>query len=151
MAPKQRTPQPGKDFWTPIDRTPIERPVVGSDDTTQDPNETQGGVDCQYVLHERPVVGSDDTTQDPNETQGGVHSQHIVHDQPVVGSDETTQDPNETQGVVDSEQCVAPGMEFGSSAQSVPETSQHSGTTRVPRILWDGKVYTIGMNFFFYI
>lgn len=98
-------PRPGEDFWTPIDRT----------------------------LSERPVVGSDDTTQDPNETQGGVHSQHIVHDQPVVGS----------------EQCVAPSMEFGSSAQSVPETSQHSGTTRVPRILRDGKVYTIGMNYFY--
>jgi hypothetical protein len=40
-------------------------------------------------------------------------------------------------------------MEFGSSAQSVPETSQHSGTTRVPRILRDGKVYTIGMNYFY--
>jgi hypothetical protein len=121
MAPKKRMPRPGEDFWTPIDRTPSER----------------------------PVVGSDDTTQDPNETQGAAHSQHIVHDQPVVGSDETTQDPNETQGVVDSEQCVAPDMEFGSSAQSVPETSQHSGTTRVPRILRDGKVYTIGMNFFY--
>jgi hypothetical protein len=142
-------PQPGNDFWTPIDRTPIERPVVGLDDTTQDPNETQGCVDCQYVLHERPVVGLDNTTQDPNETQGGVHSQHIVHDQLVVGSDETTQDPNETQGVVDSEQCVAPDMEFGSSAQSVPETSQHSGTTRVLRMLRDGKVYKIGMNFFY--
>jgi hypothetical protein len=23
VAPKQRTPQPGKDFWTPIDRTPV--------------------------------------------------------------------------------------------------------------------------------
>jgi hypothetical protein len=42
MAPKQRMPRPGEDFWTPIDRTPSERPVVGSDDTTQDPNETQG-------------------------------------------------------------------------------------------------------------
>jgi len=90
MAPKQRMPRPRKDFWSPIDPTPIERPVVGSYDKTQDPNETQGGVDCQYVLHERPIVGSDDTTQDPNETQGGVHSQHIVHDQPVVGLDETT-------------------------------------------------------------
>jgi hypothetical protein len=74
MAPKQRMPQLGKDFWTPIDLTPIERPIVGSNDTTQDPNETQGGVDCQYVLHERPVVGSDDTTQDSNETKRGVHS-----------------------------------------------------------------------------
>lgn len=42
MASKQRTPQPIKDYWTPIDRTLIERPVVGLDDTTQDPNETQG-------------------------------------------------------------------------------------------------------------
>lgn len=49
MAPKQRMPQPRKDFWTPIDRTPVERPVVRSDNMTQDPNETQGGVDCQYV------------------------------------------------------------------------------------------------------
>jgi hypothetical protein len=52
MAPKQRMPRPGKDFWTPIYRIPIEQPVVGSDDTTQDPNETQGGVVCLYVLHE---------------------------------------------------------------------------------------------------
>jgi hypothetical protein len=66
MAPKQRTPQPRKDFWTPIDRTLVERPVVGSDDTTQDSNETRGDIDSQYVLHERPVVGSYDTTQDPN-------------------------------------------------------------------------------------
>jgi len=121
MAPKQRTPQPRKDFWTPIDRTPVKRLVVGSDDTTQDPNETQGGIDSQHVLHEQPVVGSDDTTQDLNETQGAV----------------------------DSEQCVAPDMEFGSSTQSGPETSHHSGTTRVPRILRDGKVYTICMNYFY--
>jgi hypothetical protein len=31
-------------------------------------------------------------------------------------------------------------MEFGSLAQSGPETSQHSGTTRVSSILRDGKV-----------
>jgi hypothetical protein len=149
MAPKQRTPQPRKDFWTPIDRTPVKRLVVGSNDTTQDPNETQGGVDSQHVLHEQPVVGSEDTTQDPNETQGGVDSQHILYEQPIVGSDDTTQDLNETQGAVDSEQCVAPDMEFGSSTQSGPETSHHSGTTRVLRILRDGKVYTICMNYFY--
>jgi hypothetical protein len=40
------TLQPRNDFWTPIDRTPVERPVVGLDDMTQDPNETQGSVDC---------------------------------------------------------------------------------------------------------
>jgi hypothetical protein len=49
MAPKRKTSQLVKDFWTPVDRTPVERPVVGSDDTTQDPNETQGGVDSQHV------------------------------------------------------------------------------------------------------
>jgi len=42
-------------------------------------------------------------------------------------------------------------MEFGSSAQSGLETSQHSDTTRVPRILRDGKVYTIGMNYFIFV
>jgi hypothetical protein len=149
MDTKKRKPQPRSDFWTPIGCTPVERPVVGSDDTTQDPNETHGGVDCQYVLHERPVVGSDDTIQDPNETQGSVDCQHVLHGQPVVGSGDMTQDPNETQGAVDSEQRVAPDMEFGSSTQSGPETSQHSGTTRVARILRDGKVYTIGMNYFY--
>jgi len=40
MAPKQRTLQPRKDFWMPIDHTPVERLVVRSDDTTQDPNKT---------------------------------------------------------------------------------------------------------------
>jgi len=40
-------------------------------------------------------------------------------------------------------------MEFGSSAQSGPETSHHSGTTQVPRILRDEKFYTIGMNYFY--
>jgi hypothetical protein len=62
MAPKQKTSQLIKDFWTPIDSTPVERLVVGSDDTTQDPNETKDGVDSQYVLHDRLVVGLDDTT-----------------------------------------------------------------------------------------
>jgi hypothetical protein len=62
MAPKQRTLQPRTDFWTPINCTPVEQPVVGSDDTTQDPNETQKDVDSQHVLHERPVVGSDNMT-----------------------------------------------------------------------------------------
>jgi hypothetical protein len=52
MAPKRKTSQLVKDFCTPVDRTMVERPVVGSDDTTQDPNETQGGVDSQHVLHE---------------------------------------------------------------------------------------------------
>jgi hypothetical protein len=61
-----------------------------------------------------------------------------------------TQDHNETQGAIDPEQCVAPDMEFGSSTQSGLETSHHSGTTRVPHILWDGKVYTIGMNYFIF-
>jgi hypothetical protein len=41
-------------------------------------------------------------------------------------------------------------MEFGSSAQSRPETSHHSGTSRVPRMLPGGKVYTIGMNYFMF-
>jgi hypothetical protein len=50
MAPKQRTLQPRKNFWTPIDRTP----VVGSNDTTQDLNETQGGVDfSMYYMSDR--------------------------------------------------------------------------------------------------
>jgi hypothetical protein len=53
-----------------------------------------------------------------------------------------TQDPNETQGGVDSQQCVGPDMEFGSSAQS--------GFTRVPHILRNGKVHTIGMNYFIF-
>jgi hypothetical protein len=70
MAPKRMTPLPTRDFWTPIDRTPFERPVVRSDDMTHDPNGTQRDIDSQYVLHERPVVGSDDTIQDPNKTQG---------------------------------------------------------------------------------
>jgi hypothetical protein len=121
MASKKRIPQLRADFWTPIDRTPVERPIVGSDDTTQDPNETQGGVDSQHVL-----------------------------EQPVVGSDDTTQDPNETQGAIDSEQCVAPDMEFRSVETLGPESSHHStGTTRVPRILQGEKVYTIGMNYLY--
>jgi hypothetical protein len=41
-------------------------------------------------------------------------------------------------------------MEFGSSAQSGPETSHHCGTSRVPRILRGGKVHTIGMNYFIF-
>jgi hypothetical protein len=41
-------------------------------------------------------------------------------------------------------------MEFGSSAQSGPETSHHCGTFRVPRILRGGKVHTIGMNYFIF-
>jgi len=41
MTPKQRTPQSRTNFWTLIDRTPVEILVVGLDDTTQDPNETQ--------------------------------------------------------------------------------------------------------------
>jgi hypothetical protein len=114
MAPKQKTSQLIKDFWRPIDRTPVERPVVGLDDMTLDPKETQVGVDSQYVLHERPVVGSDDTTHDPNKTQGGVDSQHVLHEPPVVGSNNMTQDPNETQGGVDSQQCISLDMEFGS-------------------------------------
>lgn len=56
-----------------------------------------------------------------------------------------TQDPNETQEGIDSQQCVGPDMEFGSSAQSGPETSHHSGTSRVPRILRGGKVHIIGI------
>jgi hypothetical protein len=51
---------------------------------------------------------------------------------------------------VDSQQCVGPDMEFGSSAQSRPETSHHSGTTRVPHILRNEKVHTIGMNYFIF-
>jgi hypothetical protein len=39
-------------------------------------------------------------------------------------------------------------MEFGSSAQSGPETSHYSDTTQVPHILQDGKIHTIGMIFF---
>jgi len=62
MAPKQRTAQPRTNFWTPIDRTPVKQPVVGSDDTTQDLNETQGDIDSQHVLHEQPVVGSNNMT-----------------------------------------------------------------------------------------
>jgi hypothetical protein len=42
IAPKQRTPQPRKDFWTPIDHTLVERPVVESDDMTQDPLRHKG-------------------------------------------------------------------------------------------------------------
>jgi hypothetical protein len=87
MAPKKWKPQSGNDFWTPMDCT------------------SEG----------RSVVGSDDTTQDPNETQGNIDSQHVRHEQPVVGSDETTQDPDETQGPINSEQCIAPEMEFGPS------------------------------------
>jgi len=143
MAPKKKTLQLANDFWTPVDRTSVERPVVGSDDTTQDPNETQVSVDSQHVLHELPVVGSDDTTQNSNDTQMGVDPQHVVREPPIVGSDDTTQDPMETQDGVDSQQ-------FGSSAQSVPETSHHSGSSRVPRMLRGGKVHTIGMNYFMF-
>jgi hypothetical protein len=91
-----------------------------------------------------------DTTQDPNETQGGVDSQHVLYERPVVGSDDMTQDPNKTQGGVDSQQCVGLDMKFGSSAQSGPETSHYSGTSWVSRILWGGKVHTIGMNYFLF-
>jgi len=150
MAPKRKTLQLVKDFWTPVDRTAVERPVVGSDDTTQDPNETQRGVDSQHVLHEPLVAGSNDTTQDPNETQRSVDPQHVPHEPPVVGSDDTTQDPNETQDGVDSQQCVGPDMEFGSSAQSGPGTSHKSCTSRVPRMLRGGKVHTIGTNYFMF-
>jgi hypothetical protein len=122
MAPKRMTSQPRMDFWKPIGCTPVERPAVGSDDTTKDPNKTQGGVDSQYVLHERPVIGLDDMAQDPNETQGGV----------------------------DSQQCVGLDMDFGSSVRSGPETSHHNSTTRVPHILRNGKVQTIGMNYFIF-
>jgi len=146
MAPKKWKPQSRNDFWTPMDRTSEGPSVVGSDDTTQDPNETQGNVDSQHVRHEQPIVGSDETTQDPDETQGDIHFQHALDDQPVVGSDDMTQDPDETQGPVNSEQCIAPEMEFGSSVQSGPDTSHHYGTTRVPRMLRGGKIYTIGMN-----
>jgi hypothetical protein len=146
MAPKKWKPQSGNDFWTPMDRTSEGRSVVGSDDTTQDSNETQGNIDSQHVRHEHPVVGSDETTQDPDETQGDVHFQHALDDQPVVGSDDMAQDPDETQGPINSEQCIAPEMEFGPSLQSGPDTSHHNGTTRVPRMLRGGKVYTIGMN-----
>ncbi|XP_062162146.1 uncharacterized protein LOC133869203 [Alnus glutinosa] len=66
----------------------------------------------------------------------GVDPQHVVREPPIVGSDDTTQDPMETQDGVDSQQ-------FGSSAQSVPETSHHSGSSRVPRMLRGGKVHTI--------
>jgi hypothetical protein len=41
-------------------------------------------------------------------------------------------------------------MEVQSSAQSGPETSHYSGTTREPRMLRNGKVYTIGMNYFIF-
>jgi len=65
-------------------------------------------------------------------------------------SNDMTQDPNKIQGAVDSQQCVASDMEFGSSTQSGPETSHRSGTTRMPHILWDRKVHTIGMNYFIF-
>ncbi|XP_062170564.1 uncharacterized protein LOC133876304 [Alnus glutinosa] len=126
-----------------MDPTSEGRSVVGSDDTTQDPNETQGNVDSQHVRHEQPIVRSNETTQDPDKTQGDVHFQHALDDQPVVGSDDMTQDPDETQGPVNSEQCIAPEMEIGSSIQLGPDTSHHNGTTRVPRMLRGGKVYTI--------
>jgi hypothetical protein len=41
-------------------------------------------------------------------------------------------------------------MEFGSSAQLGPETSHHSGTSRVPSMLRGGKAHTIGMNYFIF-
>jgi hypothetical protein len=41
-------------------------------------------------------------------------------------------------------------MDFGSSAQSGPETSHHSGTSRVSCMLRGGKVHTIGMDYFIF-
>ncbi len=42
MAPKKKTLQLADDFWTPVDRTSVERPVVESDDMTQDPLRHKG-------------------------------------------------------------------------------------------------------------
>jgi len=50
MSPKQRTQQRRKDFWMPIDCTLVVRPIVGSDEMTQDSQETQGETIIIYLL-----------------------------------------------------------------------------------------------------
>jgi hypothetical protein len=55
MSREQRMSQACADFWTPRDRTPVVWQVVGSDETTQDSQETPGSEDY-YILTPAPNV-----------------------------------------------------------------------------------------------
>lgn len=125
MAPKKYfTPLPGKDFWTPVDRTAVVRPVVGSDETTQD---------SQEILHS-PEQHANQMDESDNDELAGLSCNS--------GEPEEEEAPEmESHEAVD-----GPSVEAQASARSAPEPSRHSGTSRQARLLRHGQVETIGMN-----
>ncbi|GLT53281.1 hypothetical protein SLA2020_265640 [Shorea laevis] len=143
MAPKQN-PQSKLDFWTPRDRTPVVRPVRGSDETTQDSRETHHPeeyyIPAPYVLLDllRDIT--------PGECARKIDELIGMHEPDTVPGyyqwsglscnrrePEREVDPDREDG---SKIEDGPEREHGSeresqtSAQSVPDPSQHSGASR---------------------
>jgi hypothetical protein len=103
MSRERRMSQACEDFWTPRDRTPVVRQVVGSDETTQDSLETQGSEDY-YIPTPAPNVLLPDSLHDisPGEYDG--------HMDDILGMHEPGYDawagPSCNRG--ESEEAVAP-------------------------------------------
>jgi hypothetical protein len=155
MSRNKRMSQACEDFWTPRDREPVARQVVGSNETTQDSQETQGSEDY-YIPTPAPNVLLPDSLHDinPGEYAGDMDDMFLRSDPDYNAWAGPSGNRGESEGAVapevgrSSETAYAPEREADTQAQSTPEFSHHSGIhAPQQRRLRRGQVETISMNF----